>query len=93
MPELRQRRTFNAKGYLGAEQIVRDIQEKGVSAKISETWWDYGAGIRTETILVYSKKLKMWYQALNPIDFEELNQGKIPSAYDRIMSQAVRASA
>jgi hypothetical protein len=70
-------KSLNVVGYSKAVEIVNAINLMGGKAKLGQTYMDYGAGITWETILVHSKSLDMDYQALNPRDFDELNEGKL----------------
>jgi hypothetical protein len=80
---------FTEAGRTKAEELVNEINQAGGQARIGETWLDYGAGQMWETVLVYSENLQLWYQALNPADFEAMNDGKTPPYYDHILKQAI----
>lgn len=82
---------FTMTGLQKAQEIVSAINLLGGKARLGETWMDYGAGIWWETILVYSKNLDMDYQALNPRDFKEMNNGTIqPDAIKEIVMYAIK---
>lgn len=81
---------FTPAGRIKAEELVDTINQSGGKARIGETWLDHGAGQMWETVLVYSRTLQMWYQALNPCDFEAMNNGQPPPQYDHILKHAKR---
>lgn len=89
MPQYNTFQRFTETGRHAAEQLVNEINQAGGQAKIGETWLDYGAGFMWETVLVYNKTLQLWYQALNPVDFEAINNGKTPPYYRDILKQAI----
>lgn len=80
---------FTTAGRTKAEQLVNEINQAGGQARIGETWLDHGAGQMWETVLAFSHNLQLWYQALNPSDFEAMNNGKTPPYYDDILKQAI----
>lgn len=69
--------TFTEVGRKKAEEIVQAINLLGGRAEIGVTYLDYGQDWTWETILVESRTLQLDYQALNPRDFEEINEGKL----------------
>jgi hypothetical protein len=79
---------FTPAGRTKAEELVDQINGSGGKARIGDTWLDYGAGQMWETVLVYSHTLQLWYQALNPSDFEAMNHGQPPPHYDHILKQS-----
>ena len=81
---------FNESGHTKAKELVNQINQSGGKARIGETWLDLGAGLMWETVLVYSNNLRLWYQALNPSDFEAMNNDQEPPHYNRILKQAIR---
>lgn len=81
---------FTPAGRVKAKQLVMEINQAGGQAKIGETWLDCGAGIVWETVLVYSKRLKLWYQALNPADFKAMNEGNSAIYHADIVKDAIR---
>lgn len=89
MPQQTTFQRFTEAGQAQAEQLINEIHQAGGQARIGETWLDYGAGSMWETVLVYHKTLKLWYQALNPTDFQAMNNGKTPPYHDNILKQAI----
>lgn len=81
---------FTQAGRVQAEELVKEINQAGGQARIGETWLDCGAGIMWETVLVYSNPIQMWYQALNPVDFKDMNDGQTPRYHADILKEAVR---
>lgn len=81
---------FSPRGRMKADEIIADMTTQGIQAKIEPTWMDYGAGMAWETILVYSKRLNMWYQALSPADFADINAGGVPRNYHGMIESAKR---
>lgn len=79
---------FSPAGRIKANEIIAEMTSHGIEAKIDATWMDYGAGMAWETILVYSKSIKMWYQALTPADFASINAGGTPPNYRGMIEQA-----
>lgn len=90
MSNLKSMQHFSPAGRIKANEIVADMTAQGIQAKIEPTWMDYGAGIAWETILVYSNRINMWYQALSPADFATINAGGEPSNYRSIIESAKR---
>lgn len=80
---------FTEVGRTKAEELVNEINQAGGQARIGETWLDYGAGSMWETVLAYSENLQLWYQALNPADFEAMNNGKTIPFYKDILKLAI----
>lgn len=64
---------FNKRGRIIAELIVNEVQEAGLKARIGETWRDYGQNWMWETVLIGTEDHS--YQALNPRQFEDMNDG------------------
>lgn len=81
---------FTPSGRAKAEELVGEINQAGGQARIGKTWLDYGAGLMWETVLVYSNTLGLWYQALNSIDFEAMNNGQKPPHYENILERTKR---
>lgn len=90
MSNFKSMQRFSPAGRIKAAEIIGDMAAQGIQAKIEPTWMDYGAGIAWETILVYSKRINMWYQALSPADFATINSGGEPLNYSSIIESAKR---
>lgn len=71
--------SFTEEGRKEAQAIVDLINQTGGQARIDETWLDHGQSWAWETIICKSRSLDMDYQALDPRDFEEINEGKLPT--------------
>lgn len=65
--------TFTETGAAIAMAIVYAIRAKGIDAKLYTTYRDYGQDWKWETILVGNGTSA--YQALNPRQFEQMNEG------------------
>jgi hypothetical protein len=82
--------TFNDQGYMKADKIVEAVNLMGGEAFIGTTWMDKGADIMWETILFYHPRLDMQCQALDPIDFDQINDGTItPEAIQVIVNRCL----
>lgn len=74
---------FTVRGKALADMIVyminKDNPEGGKdgdpTAYIGGTYWDYGAGISWETILVYSSNLDLYFQLLEPNEKGAIDRG------------------
>lgn len=88
MTQMLENRRFSPTGLVQANAMLADMAAQGTKAKIDDTWMDYGAGIAWETVLVFSKSLNMWYQALSPVDLDSMNAGLMPRRYDQILESA-----
>ena len=64
---------FNERGRAIADLIVAEIKDKGIQARVGETYRDYGQNWMWETVLVGPEGDS--YQALNPHQFETMNDG------------------
>ena len=65
---------FTENGKLVAEAIVKALEAQGISARIGQAYLDYGQGWTWDTVLVIAKE-NSEYQALNPRQFKQMNEG------------------
>ena len=80
---------FNERGRAIADLIVAEVKAKGIPARVGETYRDYGQNWMWETVLVGEEGKS--YQALNPHQFETMNDGSFNYAEIReIVAQAQR---
>lgn len=79
-------------GKLIAEAIVKALQANGFLAFIDKTYLDYGQDWTWDTIIVKSKTGH--YQALNPRQFKDMNEGTFMFyEIDQIVSDARKLNA
>lgn len=66
---------FTEKGRKVAEMIVNALAVEGIESRIDVTYLDYGQNWKWETVIVNPTSNSSSYQALNPSQFKDMNEG------------------
>lgn len=85
--------TFNQTGKAAANAVVYALRSQGIEARIDTTYRDYGQNWLWETVIVGATDNNSSYQALNPSQFEAMNDGCFDySEVNEIVKTAIKLS-
>lgn len=86
------KRPLTSFGKKKVHEMMTKWKTHGVQSKIDYIHDESGSQPSYETVLVFSPKLGMWYEAITPAELTALNVGAIPKNYEKIIQRPIPKS-